>query len=440
MNTKRYLVDDMRHGLKQVRDELGPDAMILSNKRTSDGIEILATADYVAVAKEDAIRKHTKANISGAAGSTETVQRKRTGKGRLGAPFQALLKQFDGEREKDDLSGNPAATKMQDPDFELMGVMRSEIENLRLMLKDQMSYMNREHWSAGHPLQAAVKKRFESQGISATVADNIAARVASYPTISEAWEAAVDELANAIPVHDQDLAKQGGNIALLGPTGAGKTTTIAKLAVRHVLEYGRDSLALVTTDRYRIAAYESLRALGRLVDAPVKIVDEHNSLASIMYSLRDRKLVLIDVGGFHAGENDRREQLAILDDAHADIKRLLVLPASCQSSVLLGAYELFSENPLHGCVLAKVDEAYSLGEVFSLIVEKELPVAYITNGQKIPDDIEVGCPSSLIYRMYEAGVAINSTAHFDCAMPGITELKGKTLNSVHAKHHPTSHV
>ncbi len=134
------------------------------------------------------------------------------------------------------------------------------------------------------------------------------------------------------------------------------------------------------------------------------------------------------------------EAIAILDDAHADIKRLLVLPASCQSSVLLGAYELFSENPLHGCVLAKVDEAYSLGEVFSLIVEKELPVAYITNGQKIPDDIEVGCPSSLIYRMYEAGVAINSTAHFDCAMPGITELKGKTLNSVHAKHHPTSHV
>jgi len=197
-------------------------------------------------------------------------------------------------------------------------------------------------------------------------------------------------------VLEKSPVSQRGVIALLGASGVGKTTTIAKLAVRYALKFGPDQLALVTTDSYRLAAYEELRTLGRILDVPIRQVDEHNSLDDVLASLKHKSMILIDTAGFHPGDEERMHQLKMLENSDLAIKKLLVLPSTSQSKVLKSVYELMATVNLDGCVLTKVDETNSLGEVLSLVVENKLPVAYITNGQKIPNDIGKARPEKLV--------------------------------------------
>ena len=283
--------------------------------------------------------------------------------------------------------------------IKLLTAMRSEIENLRLLLKDQMDHASNERWQMKNPLQAAVAQRFEAQGLSSQVARQFASEADMFSTVEDAWEDALQGLAKAVPVLDNKLIERKGVVALLGATGVGKTTTIAKLAIRYALKHGRDQLALVTTDSYRLAAYEQLRTLGRILDVPVRLVDEKNDLNKVLYSLRHKSMVLIDTAGFHPGDTERLEQLQLLEQSKVSIQKLLVLPSTTQGRVLHSIYDLMGHIHLDGCVLSKVDEATSLGEVLSLVVEKQLPVAYITDGQKIPDDIKKARPEELIERL-----------------------------------------
>ena len=204
-----------------------------------------------------------------------------------------------------------------------------------------------------------------------------------------------------IPIVDNNQFNRGV-VALLGPTGAGKTTTIAKLAVRFALRHGRDELALVTTDRYRLAAYEQLKALGRIIDVPVRLVEENTNLNKVLRSLRDKSLVLIDTAGFQQADDERRQQLEALESANVNIKKLLVLPCTNQDSTLpQAAYDLLAKSRIDACILSKTDETMSFGEVISLVVEKALPVAYITNGQSIPDDLQTAHAESLIRLLFK---------------------------------------
>lgn len=385
MGVKRYMAEDMRQALKMIRDELGPDAVILSNRRVPGGVEILTTLDYdssISTQASDLNRTENTVDMETVPATMADTDADAPG----ASAFEQLLNQFQ----------KPAAKSSADED--LMAAMRSEIENLRLLLKDQMSHMNQENWRSRNPIEAAVLKRFDGHRINDRVAQPIARQVSFHSTIEEGWQAALDLLQRQIPIVEADQWQQGV-VALIGPTGAGKTTTIAKLAVRYALRYGRDNLALVTTDRYRLAAYEQLKALGRIIDVPVRLVDEQTSLDKVLRSLRHKSMVLIDTAGFNTCDQDRRQQLDELRKARADIKTLLVLPCTSQAQVLRAAYSMVDRSQLTGCILSKVDEVAGFGEVLSLAVEKALPVAYITNGQAIPDDIELATAEALINTM-----------------------------------------
>lgn len=385
MGVKRYVADDMRQALKMIRDELGPDAVILSNRRVPGGVEILTTLAY----DDSLLSQAPDLKPSNQPNDTEQTQAATADAGANEPPasaFEQLLNQYQ----------QPATKNAADE--ELMAAMRSEIESLRLLLKDQMSHMNQENWCARNPIEAAVLKRFDGYRINDKVARSIARQVSVHLTIEEGWQAALDLLEQQIPIVAADQWQEGV-VALLGPTGAGKTTTIAKLAVRYALRYGRENLALVTTDRYRLAAYEQLKALGRIIDVPVRLVDEQTSLDKVLRSLRHKSMVLIDTAGFHTCDRERRQQLDELRNARADIKTLLVLPCTSHDEVLRAAYGIVERSQLTGCILSKADEVAGFGEVLSLAVEKALPVAYITNGQAIPDDIESATAEALIGAM-----------------------------------------
>jgi len=394
MQVKRYVAQDMRQALKQIREELGSEAVILSNKRVPGGVEILTALDYDAttftVPADETSTKTSAMNAGAKHPYSMPAAEPKAGhsQNQLDSAFEALLNQH--------LQSNP----QKNLDEDLMAAMRSEIESLRFLLKDQMEQMTRENWSARNPIEAAVMQRFEKYRVSTKVARPIARQVAQHITIEEGWRAAIAILRKQIPIVENNQFNQGV-VALLGPTGAGKTTTIAKLAVRFALRHGRDELALVTTDRYRLAAYEQLKALGRIIDVPVRLVEENTNLNKVLRSLRHKSLVLIDTAGFQQADDERRQQLEALDSANMNIKKLLVLPCTNQDTTLRAAYDLLAKSRIDACILSKTDETMSFGEVISLVVEKALPVAYITNGQSIPDDLQTAHAESLIRLLFK---------------------------------------
>ena len=197
------------------------------------------------------------------------------------------------------------------------------------------------------------------------------------------------DLCHKLPIAEKDLVASGGVFAFVGPTGAGKTTTIGKLAARYVLKNGSSDIALISTDTARIAAYEQLRTFGRILNVPVKIVDDKSTLDKVLYSVRDKSLVLIDTGGLNRLDPRLQQQLDSINRLNARVKTVMVLPATSQAAVLKAAYNTYKTNSLMNCVITKLDEAMSLGEVISLAVTKNICIAYSTDGQSVPADIAV---------------------------------------------------
>lgn len=184
--------------------------------------------------------------------------------------------------------------------------------------------------------------------------------------------------------------------------GVGKTTTVAKLAARAAMEYGSDNVALVTTDTYRIGAHEQLSIYGRIMGCPVRVAKDSNELADVIYQLRNRRLILVDTAGM--GQRDVRlsEQLdTLMQESGETIHSYLVLPATAQRKVLQETIEHFRRIPLSGCIMTKLDECLSLGEFVSVVVQNALPVAYIANGQRVPEDIVIAQPKYMVAKANE---------------------------------------
>jgi flagellar biosynthesis protein FlhF len=184
-----------------------------------------------------------------------------------------------------------------------------------------------------------------------------------------AWQLALSELAAGIPVAEHDVVEQGGIVALVGSTGVGKTTSVAKLAARYVLRHGQRHVALVSTDSYRIGAHEQLMTYGRLLGIPVQVASDHRELRSTLNSLADKRLVLIDV-----------------------------LPATAHPSVLDETVDAFSCVALEGAILTKLDEAARLGGVLSTLINQQLALMFVTDGQRVPEDMHLARAQNLVQK------------------------------------------
>jgi len=414
MRVKRFFGADSRQAMRQVRDELGDDAVILSNKKVDNGVEIVCALDYDGDASPrnlaDALKNADQGEalqreldearqriLSGASfdtGGENAFQRK--------ARVRQLGALSDGYNDgmADNFSSyedfSPPARASSSGSDQAIQAMQSEIQSLRDLLKEQM----REQDSYRNPAEALVRNRLLMAGFSDSYIKRLLKLVKINPDSDNktAWQKVLDRLKGEVQTLDEEFIDKGGVVALLGPTGVGKTTTISKLAARYVLKHGVDGLALVTTDCYRIAAYEQLRTVGRILGVTVRVVDENNSLDMTLKSLRGKSLVLIDTAGLNVRDPNLQTQVNLLASTQARIRRFLVLPTTSQARVLLDTYEAYREAGLNGCILTKLDEAMHLGEVLGLVLEKRLPVSYLTNGQKIPDDVQLASPTSILAR------------------------------------------
>lgn len=203
-------------------------------------------------------------------------------------------------------------------------------------------------------------------------------------------------------VVESDLVEESGTFALVGPTGVGKTTTVAKIGARCAMRHGSQQLAFVTTDSYRVGAEDQLRIYAKLLGVPVFAARDGAELDVTLEDIRRRRLVLVDTIGM--GQRDQRlaDQLRLLTGAGHGVRRILVIAANTQLSTLEDVIRRYGEGGLYGCILTKIDEAVRLGEVLDVVVRHQLPVHYLSNGQRVPEDLHRPNPLYLADRAFRS--------------------------------------
>lgn len=295
--------------------------------------------------------------------------------------------------------------------------LKQELADMRLLLEQQLWHMN-ESKHQSRPSQVklppeynVVGEHLKRLGLNDQLIDYLQKDQNPNLRPNASWKQSLAKLAKTIPVYGNDITQSGGVFAFVGPTGVGKTTTIAKLAAQYVMTNGPGKVAILTTDTYRVGAHEQLKNLGRILDVPVKAVDDENTLPVLLAGLKRFPLVLIDTAGFRQGDPLLKDQLRALDSCPY-IKRMLVMACNSQHQTMRASTHGYAgKYGLNACVISKLDEAYSLGEALSVSVEKSLPVAYTTDGQEIPNDITLASSGSLVAK----AVAMSKAARSESA-------------------------
>ncbi|RUO77057.1 flagellar biosynthesis protein FlhF [Idiomarina seosinensis] len=451
MKIKRFFAEDMRRALLQVKEALGPDAVIMSNKKVNGGIEIVAAVDPDAQQPEPAPTPEpatAQQEPAPASSLAELLQRQNprvedTSYGSQPTASEASRQTAVPEAQTAVPEAQTAVPEAQTavpeaqtaapqehtahaqhemahaqhdqiPEHvsggsaEEIADLKAQIRGIKDLLQHQLSGLMKQEIEREEPIRAMLTKRLMGMGLSERIADQIACFIPEGGDDDDSWEQCLQLLEGQLNTTADDILTRGGAVALVGPTGVGKTTTIAKLAARYAQRHGADKVALVTTDTFRIGASEQLQTYGRIIGCPVKVANNAKELADALLTLRDKSLILIDTAGM--GQRDKRlsDQLAtLLHNSRLRIRPYLVLSATSQTQVLNDAVKQFKTLPLSGCIFTKLDECLSLGESISVAVEQGMAVSYLTNGQQVPEDIKVADAHYLVSeaeRLYDKSI------------------------------------
>jgi flagellar biosynthesis protein FlhF len=386
MNVKRIVAATSREAMRQLRDTLGPDAVILSNRAVDGGVEVLAlAADDIAAMAPPVV--HTPAPAAPRAQAPELRPELRA------EPEPAVsFKRRLIER---------VAVPSQDS-TQLAQSVISEIKTMRTRLESQLADLAWRDLPGRDPSGAAVMRDMLAAGFSATLARDL---LETLPKGEEeqarAWMRNTLMKRLQVMQNETDVLDGGGVFALMGPTGAGKTTTTAKLAARFVVRHGAEKLALLTTDSYRIGGHEQLRIYGKILGVTVHAVRDAADLRLALSELRNKHTVLIDTVGMSQRDQAVAEQVEMLCQAGKPIKRLLLLNATSHGDTLNEVVQAYQTRGLDGCILSKVDEAASLGPALDCAIRHQLNVHYLATGQRVPEDLHLANRQYLIHRAFK---------------------------------------
>lgn len=400
MKMKRYFAATSRQALRELRDEQGPDAVILSNRRVSGGVEIIAAMDY-----EDAMVNASLGNpedLSAIDSSKVSDLPIADGYAAVGdeKTYEDAMRSVTNESESEQYSAGQvqqsAVSDMYDEASEnggsaTLSQIQDELQGLRNIMEAPLMQLAWGETDRVQPLYASLLKQLMTLGLSSKLSQNIAKKIASQGLNKQSWLESLKLLAKLVPINNDDILNRGGVIALIGPTGVGKTTTIAKLAARFALKNGRRGITLITTDNYRIGAHEQLRTYGRILGIPVHVASDSEELKNLLKQAKEKasgqNLTLIDTAGICQKDSRLSDQLTMLNIREMDIKNFLVLSATGQMSLQDDVIRSFGQLKLQGCILTKIDETSSLGEIISVLVQHDLPLHFVCDGQKVPDDL-----------------------------------------------------
>ena len=451
MKIRRFFGKDMREAMNAVKAELGSDAVIMSNRKVADGIELVAAYDKepevnlqakrpAASQKQSAAGKAVPSlsEIIGDDGpdSLRALLEKQVEKAQRQAPAHPVsesinaaaqapsrpapsaraeqpaqrgqnINYFEDDHELDlerPVAHSDTATQFtgqsasdaQNSQSDLDAI-KEELASLRNVLQFQVAGLMNDKQQRQSPTHSYLTRCLEGMGLSYSLAEQLVNYTPKEYNEREAWVYLLNLLANRLHVSGNDILQQTGVVALVGPTGTGKTTTVAKLAARYAQKYGADEVAMITIDTYRIAAYEQLATYGKIIGCTVRKAQSSEELAELLFQLRHKRMVLIDTAGFSQRDSRLIKQLSKFDNGQMQpVRKYLVAQANTQYPALQRIINAFDGVKLDGCIFTKLDECYSLGEVLSVAIEHALPVSYVTDGQQVPEDIKVADAKSLV--------------------------------------------
>jgi flagellar biosynthesis protein FlhF len=372
-----------REVLQKVKQALGDDALIVSNREVAGRIEVVALA-----AADATIARATPDRVSASARIPPAV-------------WSGGDSAIEGEAASSRAISLPRVRPSQ-PAESLEGIL-SEIQSLKSMLRQDRA-------SAGahtsHPLAGTSSEMREllQVGFTADLARRVRAPEVTDPKSESELDIAT-RLQRMVKIAQADeVVERGGVYALVGPTGAGKTTTVAKLAARCVVRFGSAKIALLTTDGYRIGGYDQLRIYARILGVTVHAVRDSDDLATALAELASRHLILIDTIGMSHRDRMVAEQAAMLAGAGV-VKRLLLVQATTNTATLDEIVTAYKKHGVHGCIITKTDEAATLAPALDSVIRHELAVHYVTDGQRVPEDLQL--PDAEVL----AREALRSTGH-----------------------------
>lgn len=476
MKIKRFVAADMRSAMNLVRREHGPEAVILSNRRVENGVEIVAAAHYDEEAVQRALeaaspapapkakaRSAAEAVIAALTGRKKpdpaptittskvaALARAAVGVGDDDLPRlqpapsipEATLPEFLVQAAASEAPSAPArveptsvftvdTTVAVDPQLEQpapqpdhkepvvaarnevphlsvlpggvvpespqLQELRQEMAGMRQIIEREMSRFTDERLR-GNPVRGKAMDLMEEYGLDAGLARDIASQMPAETEMDRARGLMLGLLSRRLPVVNEDPIQNGGIIALIGPTGAGKTTTIAKLAARFVSQHAARDVALVSTDTRRVGAREQLYGFGRQLGIAVHEAESGSDLGLLLERLSDYKLVLIDTAGMGQRDRGLTAQLQWLRAA-GHIRTLLTLPANLNFQDMDEVVRRFAPARPEGLVLTKLDETGRFGAALSIAVDHELPIAWVADGQDVPADLQQANAANLVLRL-----------------------------------------
>lgn len=436
MEVKRFFSTTMQDALRIVREEFGADAVILSNAKVEGGVEIVAALDYEEDWEQEPVqneiaargepspsqlaRMHAEKHLQlqremeQAKRKIEAVRAKKYKEPNASEMASYASNENNRRDNKNSINGvtkNSQVGIQQTSTNDSFSEMRAEILEIKELLSKQSDRVSE---SAKIPqkslLEQQVDKMFDSLCLSKTVKQLLSKELDIWLKRSDinaqglenrfdaAWKHLNQFIEKSIRIDHTEIIDRQGVFALVGPTGSGKTMTIGKMAARYVMEYGSENIALVTTDRYRIAAHEQLKVFGRILNVPVHTVDESHSLDNILDKLSQKKIVLVDTAGLMHSDSCWTEQLQEIKLSRHKIECYLTVAAVGQYQVMSSIYHNYKMVDLAGVIVTKVDEAVSLGEVISFLMDTSLKTSYFTDGQRVPEDIHLFDAHSMFER------------------------------------------
>ena len=434
MNIRKFIAPTAREALKEIRNELGEEAVILSNRTTFQGVEIIAMAN------EEMVRLSGTMNLAGrpVLKKPEPV-RHEFAKAAAPESAKAMNASVDHARHNAISYAQPKAVRAEAlrPESKRMEAVRpeqsrqpvkaeavpqavakterapepcrttlaaeasilSEIKAMHSMLQKQIETLSWNNVQQRDPQRAGLLRRMLNAGFSTLLARQLLDKMPAESEKGVSWIKQVLKRNVRVAGAADDIVAKGGVYALIGPTGVGKTTTTAKLAARAVVRYGADKVALLTTDSYRIGAYEQLKIYGKILGVAVHAVKGADDLKLTLAALRHKHLVLIDTVGM--GQRDERvtEQSEMFDAA--GVQRLLVLNATSGGETLEDVVRMYHSSKVIGCIATKLDEAINLGAVLDVVVRHRLMMYFMANGQRVPEDLHPVNIDVLLHRAFK---------------------------------------
>ena len=470
MNVRKFIAANARDALRKVKETLGNDAIILSNRGIPGGVEIMAVAardmamivptqvaeapmphqrvqpkpelddDYrvsLSAARAQVAQRPAAIPVSN---PTVTVNRpqpsnsapmRHQGLVNAGIPKTGSLRSLETTRPQAPAAatdapqfrtGNPSPAPrpqvapapipapVQRPQAEIIPLeVMDEIRSLRKMVEQHLAGFAWGETARTQPVKTEVMRQMLDSGFSPQFARDLLTDLPQEFDQSQAlaWvKGAADHSLMTIS-SEGDIVDRGGIYALVGPTGVGKTTTTAKLAARCVLRHGPSKVALVTTDGYRIGAHEQLRIYGRILGVSVHLVKDAAELRQTLRELQNKHMVLVDTMGMSQKDKLVPELTDML--AGCDVQRLLLLSSTSRGDTLDDVVRAYQGERLAGCILTKIDEAASLATPLDVIMRHGLKLHYVSNGQRVPEDLHLPNRGYLLHRAFKD--APDNSAH-----------------------------